>query len=163
MPFCTNCGNPVTPVDQFCGSCGLRQTGPAQTAGQAGGANAASDPLRNVSPRTAAIFCYIPVVGWIMSVVILASPSFAKDRILRFHAFQGIYLFVAWLLIQWVVEPMFGWMDYPGGRVLRFATHVLEMAVYAAWIWMLVKTSQQQFYSLPLIGELAERSVAEQR
>jgi uncharacterized membrane protein len=98
-----------------------------------------------------------------MSLVILASPLFTKDRTLRFHAFQGIYLFVAWLLIQWVIEPMFGWMPPPGGRMFRFTAHAMELAVFGAWIWMLVKTSQQQFYSLPVIGELAERSVAEQR
>ena len=98
-----------------------------------------------------------------MSVVVLASPLFARDRTLRFHAFQGIYLFVVWLLIQWVVEPMFGWMPHSGGRMVRSLVHVMELAVMAAWVWMLVKTSQNQFYSLPFIGELAERSVEEQR
>lgn len=98
-----------------------------------------------------------------MSIIVLASPWFARDRMLRFHAFQGIYLFVTWLIIQWVLEPMFGWMPHGSGRMFRFMTHILEMTVFFAWIWMLIKTSQQQFYSLPFIGELAERSVAEQR
>jgi uncharacterized membrane protein len=161
MPFCTNCGNQVSPTDQFCRTCGTRQSPPGQP--PPGTGKPATDPLRNMSPRTAAILCYVPVVGWVMSIVVLASPQFAKDRTLRFHAFQGIYLFVAWLLIQWVVEPMFGWMPSPGGRMLRFAGHIMELSVFFAWIWMLIKTSQQQFYSLPFIGELAERSVAEQR
>ena len=158
MPFCTICGNQVSPADQFCRACGTRQT-PASGSPTA----AAKDPLRNVTPRTAALLCYVPIIGWVMSIVVLASPQFAKDRTLRFHAFQGIYLFVAWLLIQWVVEPMFSWMPPPGGRMFRFAAHVMELSVFVAWIWMLIKTSQEQFYSLPFIGELAERSVAEQR
>jgi uncharacterized membrane protein len=101
-------------------------------------------------------------MGWIAAIIVLASPRFSRDRDLRFHAFQGIYLFVAWLLIDWVVEPL---MSIPGNgsRPARFAVHVLELAVFAAWVWMLVQTSQNQRYSLPLIGELAERSVAEQR
>ena len=38
-----------------------------------------------------------------------------------------------------------------------------KTAIFIAWIWMLVKVSQSQSFKLPLIGELAERSVAEQR
>lgn len=109
------------------------------------------------------MLCYIPIVGWVASIVVLASPSFTRDRTLRFHAFQGIYLFVVWLLIQWVLEPIFRSVPDGGGGLLRFTVGILELAVFVAWIVMLVKTSQQQFYSLPFIGELAERSVAEQR
>jgi uncharacterized membrane protein len=162
MPFCTSCGNQVSPTDQFCRVCGTRQT-PSSEPEAAAGSTAKADPLRNMAPRTAAILCYVPIVGWIMSIVVLASPRFARERTLRFHAFQGIYLFVAWLLIQWVVQPMFSWMPPPGGRMLRFASHIMELTVFFSWIFMLVKTSQHQFYSLPFIGELAERSVAEQR
>ena len=157
MPFCTSCGTQLTPADKFCAGCGTRQPAAERPA------SAATDPLRNMTPRTAAILCYIPVVGWIMSIVVLASPLYTKDRALRFHAFQGIYLFVVWLLIQWVLEPMFGWVPPPGGRLLRFTVHVMELSVMVAWIWMLVKTSQNHFYALPFIGELAERSVEEQR
>jgi uncharacterized membrane protein len=31
------------------------------------------------------------------------------------------------------------------------------------WIFMLIKASQEQVFSLPIIGELAERSIAEQK
>jgi uncharacterized membrane protein len=166
MPFCTSCGSEVRPTDLFCRACGTRQTPTPGASGapEGTGAPIAKDPMRNISPRTASILCYVPIVGWIMSIVVLASPHFARDRVLRFHAFQGIYLFVVWLLIQWVVEPMFGWMPHRGGgRMLHLVANVMELAVFVAWIFMLIKTSQQQFYSLPFIGELADRSVAEQR
>jgi uncharacterized membrane protein len=158
MPFCTSCGNQISDADRFCARCGTPQA-PAASTRVAGG----SDPLRGMSRRTAAMLCYVPLVGWIMSIVVLASPQYAKDNDLRFHAFQSIYLFVAYLLIQWVLQPMFSWMPHPGGRFLRFTVHVLELSIFGAWIWMLVKTSQEQFYSLPFFGELAQRSVAEQR
>lgn len=122
---------------------------------------AATDPLASLSPRTAAILCYIPVLGWIACVVVLASPRFAKDQTLRFHAFQGIYLFVGWLLVDWVLGPMFGWMREPGFMVA--GAKIAKLAVMFAWVWMLIKTSQGEVVSLPIIGELAERSVAEQR
>ena len=159
MPFCTHCGNPSGPADQFCARCGARQTfvPPSGTTGAK-----SNDPLAGIPRRTAAILCYVPLVGWVAAIIVLASDRFARDRDLRFHAFQGIYLFVAYLLIDWVLEPL---LAFPGGpgRMGRFVVRLLELAVFAAWIWMLVRTSQNQRYSLPFVGELAERSVAEQR
>ena len=58
-----------------------------------------------MTPRTAAILCYIPVVGWIAAVVVLATDQFRRNRTLRFHAFQGLYLFVAWLIVSEVIGP----------------------------------------------------------
>ena len=154
----------MAPADRFCASCGTPQPQAGATPGSSSAtAGAAADPMRNLSPHTASVLCYVPIVGWIMSVIVLAAPQFAKERAVRFHAFQGIYLFVAWLLVQWVLEPMFGWMPYPTSRMFRLMTRVMEFSVFFAWIWMLVKTSQHQFFSLPVIGELADRSVAEQR
>ncbi len=40
---------------------------------------------------------------------------------------------------------------------------LLHLLVLAAWIVMIVKVSQGEHYGLPIIGEMAERSVEEQR
>jgi uncharacterized membrane protein len=159
MPFCTQCGNQVGITDTFCGRCGARQTAAAGT----GKSTTASDPFRNVSRRTAGMLCYIPLAGWIAAIVVLASPRFQRDRELRFHAFQGIYLFVVYLLVDWVVAPMFHLMPNSGWRAGVAIGGLLRLGILVAWVWMIVKTSQEQFFSLPIIGELAERSVAEQR
>lgn len=105
--------------------------------------------------------CYIPVVGWIAAIVVLASPRFERERHVRFHAFQGIYIFVVWLLVDWVIAPMFGMMRH--GPASRLLISTLELGVLAAWVVMLVKASQEELYRLPIVGELAERSLAEQR
>jgi uncharacterized membrane protein len=36
---------------------------------------------------------------------------------------------------------------------------MLQMGMIGLWIFMLIKTSQDQTFSLPIIGELAERSL----
>jgi uncharacterized membrane protein len=36
------------------------------------------------------------------------------------------------------------------------------VAVFFAWIWMMVKTAQEETFHLPIVGDLAERSLAEQ-
>jgi uncharacterized membrane protein len=144
MPFCSQCGKQVADTDVFCRACGSRQP-----------VAAARDPLGGISPRTAAILCYIPLVGWVAGIVVLAADRFRQDRTLRFHAFQGLYLFVAWLLADWVLAPVFAFIPH------LHLGHLFRLVVLAAWIVMLVKTSREEVYSLPLIGELAERSVSE--
>ena len=109
-----------------------------------------------MSPRTAAILCYIPVVGWIAAVVVLAVHQFRGNRTLRFHAFQGLYLFVAWLIVSEVLSPVL----HPIGHIFGIAK-LLHALILFLWIFMIIKASQDEAYSLPIIGELAERSVAE--
>lgn len=146
MPFCSQCGNQVGGSDIFCAKCGARQ--PIEPA-------PARDPFSGVTPRTASILCYIPLVGWVPAVVVLASERFRNNRAVRFHAFQGLYLFVAWLIVDQVIGPMFRMVPsvHVGG--------LLRALVIGVWIFMIVKTSHEETYSLPVIGELAERSVAE--
>jgi len=112
--------------------------------------------MGGISPRTAAILCYIPVVGWIAAVVVLAMDQFRNNRTLRFHAFQGLYLFVAWLIVSEVLSPVL----HPFGHIFGLGK-LLHALILFLWIFMIIKASQDQVYSLPVIGELAERSVAE--
>ncbi len=151
MPYCSQCGNQVGPADAYCGRCGASQ--PVGTA--AGHAGAGKTPFSDISPRTASILCYIPGIGWVAAILVLAAERFRADRVVRFHAFQGLYLFVAWLINQWVIEPFSG----PFGR---FQLHnVIGLILLIMSIVMIVKAAHEQRYSLPLFGELAERSVAE--
>lgn len=149
MPFCTQCGHQVGEKDRFCAKCGLKQT-------------AAVKPniFANINSRTASLLCYIPLLGWIAAICVLATNRFRQDREVRFHAFQGLYLFVAYLLVDWVLSPMLSPLPRASERM---AEAMLRLVIYAAWIFMIVKVAQDQTYRLPVVGELAERSIAEQR
>jgi uncharacterized membrane protein len=118
--------------------------------------------MSGISPRTANVLCYIPMVGWLAGIVILASSRFRNDPRVRFNAFQGLYLFVAWLLVDWVLSPILGW-PLPGPHFHHVVPVLLKVAVFGAWVFMLIKTSQDEGYKLPILGELAEKSVLEQR
>ena len=148
MPYCSQCGIQVRAADIYCGSCGARQPMECRPA---------ADPLTGISPRTAAILCYIPVVGWIASIIVLASDRFRQNQQIRFHAFQGLYLFVAWLIVDQVIRPVFN--SLPDGG---FPVHkILQAVLLFTWIFMLVKASHDETYSLPIIGELAQKSTTE--
>jgi len=108
-----------------------------------------------ISERGATILCYIPWVGWLVAVWALLSDRFRRSRDVRFHAYQGLYLFVIWLVGRWALDL---WAE------LLFRGHVplgglVELLLLVVWIFMLVKTSAGENYRLPLIGELAERSL----
>jgi uncharacterized membrane protein len=150
MPYCCQCGREVGKHDLFCANCGSRQPAAAATP---------IDPLAGVSNRTAALLCYIPMVGWIAAIVVLASVRFRQDARTRFHAFQGFYLFVVWLIVDWVLSPIFSFASpwHHGGPAL------LKAAVFGAWIFMIIKVAQEETFKLPLVGDLAEKSVSEQR
>jgi len=148
MPFCTQCGNTVAARDQFCWRCGARQ--PA-----AGVPPRGQDPLSGLSPRTASILSYVPGLGWIACIIILASERFRHDRPVRFHAFQGLYLFVAWLMNAWVIHPL----SYLS--VHMPIDKLIDLGLLVMSIFMMIKASHEETYALPLFGELAERSVAE--
>jgi uncharacterized membrane protein len=152
MPFCTQCGTTVGGSDAYCANCGAQQPEVARQQG---------DFLGSMRPNTAALLCYIPFVGWIAAIVVLASQRFRFDRDVRFHAFQGLYLFVAWLILDWGVGPFFAFVPR---NVFHFSVAgMLKMVVMAAWIFMIIKASQGERYRLPVFGELAERSLTEQQ
>lgn len=161
MAFCVQCGNQVGDADQFCAKCGARQS----VAANAGAAQPhhSPDPFSTISGRNASLLCYIPWVGWIAAIVVLASDRFRRDAKVRFHAFQGLYVFVAWLMVEWVIKPFLfaSWMF--GFPFHQLTTAALQLVILAAWIFMLIKVSQDENYKLPVIGDLAERSVSEQR
>jgi uncharacterized membrane protein len=135
--------------DVFCARCGARQ--PVQAVPPK-----AHDPLGHISPRTASILCYVPGIGWIASIVVLAAEKFRDNHRVRFDAFQGLYLFVAWLIEDWVLRPVFHGIPH-----MPFDS-LVKAVLLAASIFMIIKASHEETYSLPIIGELAERSVAEQ-
>jgi uncharacterized membrane protein len=114
--------------------------------------------MGQMSSRTASLLCYIPMVGWIFAIVVLASARFRHEYNVRFNAFQGLYLFVGWLIIDWVVSPFF----FIPGMPVHFP-NVFKLGMFLLWIFMMIKVNQGETYRLPVVGELAERSLAEQR
>jgi len=128
------------------------------------GPGSSGEFLGEMKPRTAAMLCYIPWFGWLAAILVLASQRFKHDMEIRFHAFQGLYLFVAWLIADWILVPALTFSrsgaHFPMGGSLA---GIVKLAVMAGWVVMLIKTSKNERFRLPLIGEWAERSVNEQR
>src|SRR5262249_17690669 len=139
MPFCSQCGTRVVETDAYCGRCGAQQPPPAQAR------PVSSDPLAALNPRLASILCYLPTMGWIVSIIVLAADKFRRDRVTRFHAFQGLYLFVAWLMASWVLRPL-SFLVSPHMPVYQIAQAILLVMS----VFMMIKAAHNEAYSLPL-------------
>jgi uncharacterized membrane protein len=108
-----------------------------------------------MDPRTIAALCYIPVAGCLVSIYALASEKFRGEDNLRFHAFQALYLFVGWLILDWGIKPFL----WGGTRI----ANVLQLLLNILGIFMIIKTFRREDVRLPFVGDLAERSRHEQR
>lgn len=145
MPFCSTCGQAVGERDLYCARCGAQQPVPAPI-----------PPPAPSKKQPAGVWCYVPFFGWIASLYVLAAEEYRRDRITRFHAFQGLYLFVAWLIVDRVIGEMFSRRGFD-------PEDLGKLAIFVAWIFMMVQTSKGQLVRLPLVGDLADKSVAEQQ
>lgn len=156
MPFCSKCGNPVQPADRFCKICGTPQpVGPGPSASTA----SPSDPLAGVEPHVIQALCYVPFLGWVASIYGMASDRFRADRLTRFHAFQGLFLFVAWLVYDWVLESIL-YSILPRPYIL---SRLIKLAFTLGWIYLVFQTSQKVLIRIPFLSDLADKSVDEQK
>lgn len=153
MVYCTKCGTAMQESDRFCPACGQAVPG---AGGQAGaGAGARAQNLNNLSPKLASTLCYVPFIGWLMSIVILSTPRLKRDKRTLFHCFQGLYLFMTFLVVQAVVEPVLDRVN------LDFVAGLMSLAIFAAWIYGLVQVANDREVVIPLVGEWASRSANE--
>ncbi len=159
MPFCTNCGAKVDSAAAFCGNCGTAQP-QSQAQSQSGPQRPPGDILDSISDRTACVLCYVPVLGVIPAIVVLASHKFRRNFRVRFNAFQSVYLFVTWLIVSSALPVlMFG---FPGWGLEHALIAAMKFALFICWIYLLVKAANQEEVRLPVLGDLAARSTTEQ-
>jgi len=176
MAFCTHCGNPVGEHDMFCAECGTAQRVRPDGAASAGPPPPFASPFAAPPPRPSAAahrtpefmagwednkvagLCYIPFVGWVFAIVVLAAERFRNATEVRFHAFQGLYLFVVFLILSWVFDPLAA-----HNHAMKQINDLVQLVVIGGGVFMLVKTSQGSLIRLPFLGELADKSVSEQR
>jgi len=64
-------------------------------------------------------------------------------------------LFVAYLIEDWVLKPMFTVIPH------MHLNGIVDVVLLGMSIFMIVKASRDEAFALPIIGELAEKSVSE--
>lgn len=157
MAFCPNCG--ATVEGRFCAKCGT-SINPAASSAPGGGPAFAPPPQAGadaggMSDSVASGLCYI--LGLITGILFLVLAPYNKNRNIRFHAFQSIFLHVAGIAF-WVVLAI---MTFVLPWYIRAMIGILSLLVWLGffilWVITMIKAFQGGKMVIPVIGPLAEK------
>ncbi len=148
MAFCPSCGAAVE--GRFCPKCGAPAPGGADP-GPGYAAPPAAQPAASggLAENLACALCYL--AGLITGILFLVLAPYNQNKTIRFHAFQSIFLNVAWIIF-WIVLHMI----LPWGAALILSP-LIGLAGLFLWLFMMWKAYQNQKVKLPVIGDLAEK------
>jgi uncharacterized membrane protein len=157
MAFCANCGTEVQ--GRFCSKCGSASAapagGPAPGGFQMPQAQAQGTPMEE---NLVCALCYL--LGALTGIVFLVLAPYNQNKLVRFHAFQSIFLHVA-LLVGWfasfVVSFVLVFIPFLGHAIIVLIYSVLGLGAFALWVFLMVKAYNKEKFVLPLIGPLAEQ------
>jgi len=106
-----------------------------------------------LSDNIAAALCYALLV--ITGIVFLLLEPYNRNRTIRFHAFQAIFLGVAWFAVSYVLGSLvFGIIHL---AFLFVLTPLLSLAFFVLWLYMIITAYQGKKVVLPVIGPLAQQ------
>lgn len=157
MAFCPNCGSPVD--GRFCAKCGTPVAAEAQGAvPPSPAAPAAPAQAAGMTENMAAALCYLLTV--LTGILFLVLEPYNRNKNIRFHAFQAIFLFCASVVV-WIAAtilnialgtlPVIGWMF---GMLLNM---VIGLGFFVLWLLLMYKAYNNEKWVLPVIGPLAEK------
>jgi len=162
MAFCPNCGTQVADGGAFCPSCGKAVNAssaaappppPPPGAGYSAPATA-SAPLQENVAGMLAYFTIIP------AIVFLLIEPYNRNRFVRFHSFQCLFVAVGLIVIDIALSiltsilhivPVIGWV------VSMILWPLWGLAVLALWLLLVIKAYQHEIFKLPFVGDLAEK------
>ncbi|HYL37540.1 MAG TPA: hypothetical protein VEV17_16615 [Bryobacteraceae bacterium] len=156
MAFCPTCGSPAD--GRFCQKCGAAL--PAAAAGAPAPPPAAVTPAAAVgmTDNVAGALCYL--FGFVTGILFLVLAPYNQNRNVRFHAFQSIFLCIAWF-VAWIVLAVLGValhvIPILGAILLVALNFALWIAALIVWLYMMIKTYNGEKIALPVIGPMAEK------
>ena len=117
------------------------------------GAQYASAP--GMQENVASALCYVLFAG----IFFLLIEPYNRNRTIRFHAFQGLFLFAASVLISFLFSMVMWNMMYGFGLwgMMTMVYLCIRLALFVLWLFLVIKAYQGQKFVLPIVGPLAEK------
>ncbi len=146
MAFCANCGSPVE--GNFCPKCGAAMgTSPASTPVPPPGPSPAPG-VSTLTDNVAGALAYLPIVG----IIFLLVEPYNRNRTVRFHAFQGLFLLAGEIVLHIILGVLTSiiWS-------LWYFYSLIRLAYLGLFLYCAFKAFQNQKVVLPIIGPIAEK------
>ena len=105
-----------------------------------------------MTTNVASALCY--VLGLVTGIIFLVLEPYSRNRVVRFHAFQSIFLHLAVIIIYMVLFPVIGVVS---GGLAFMLSPIIGLATLGIWLYMMFTAYQNQKVVLPLIGPIAEK------
>src|SRR3954471_3786827 len=147
MSFCPNCGTEASGA--YCPNCGSSM-GSAAGSGSTYSSSAGPTVGRTagLSQNAASALCYL--LGFITGIIFLVLAPYNQDRTIKFHAWQSIFLNLAFLVLT-IVLPVIG--HFVGIALLS----LIDLAGFVLWIYLLYSVYNGKQVRLPLLGDWAAK------
>ena len=142
MAFCPNCGAQVDGL--YCPKCGTAVTG-------AGGGSGTVSTSAGMTDNVAGALSYL--LGFVTGILFLVLEPYNRNRAVRFHAFQSIFLSVGIIILHFVVSSL----SVMSLALTLLLSMLLSLASLVIWLFMMWKTYQGEKVVLPVVGPLAEK------
>lgn len=144
---CANCSAELADGVSFCPSCGK----PALRSAPSSSVHSTSGMRSNL----AGALCYL--AGFITGIFFLVAEPYKRDRFVRFHAFQAIFLSVAWFTIYFVLGIVSSMFVLQLWQVIWMLSSLLGFVFFLLWIFLMFKAYSNEQFKLPVIGDLAAK------
>ena len=176
MAFCANCGSQVADGAAFCPNCG-------KTTGQAGAAAPQPPPAQPAAPplaqqaappppppnyqappaaapladNVAGMLAYFTIIP---AIVFLLIEPYNRNRFVRFHSFQCIFVAIALVVIEvglMIISSVLHLIPVVGWLITAIMWPLFGLAVLAIWLILVIKAYQHEMFKLPVVGDMAEK------
>jgi uncharacterized membrane protein len=104
--------------------------------------------------NVASALCY--VVGFITGIIFLVMEPYSKNRAVRFHAFQSIFMSVAVIAVDIVLSIVLPFSYYSWG-LYSLVWMLFRLFCFALWVFVIYSAYQGKAVQLPVIGPLAQK------
>jgi uncharacterized membrane protein len=150
MAFCPSCGAEVQ--GNFCAKCGAQVGGssappPPPSAAQAG-----------ITDNVASALCYL--LSILTGILFLVLEPYNKNKTIRFHAFQSIFLWVAVVvlyIVAGILSVALGALPFIGFLFSVVLWAALGLGCLFLWLMLMYKAYNGEKWVLPVVGPLAEK------
>jgi uncharacterized membrane protein len=144
---CTSCGNELGAGAGFCAKCGTQIAGSVtpsspQTAG-------------GLQSNIAGLLCYL--AGFVTGIFFLVADPYKRDRFVRFHAFQAIFLSAVWLAVYFVLTMFLTILPGLLWRISWLLHSAVSLGFFCLWLFLMYKAYNNEQFKLPVIGDLAAK------